>query len=533
MTLSYRLLAFLFIGLMVSSITIFSSCNKDDDDEGSTAVELLSFGPSPALRGGELKIIGRNLDRVSAVVLPDNVTVDNFDSQTTTLITLTIPEATVEGHIVLKSLDGDIESISILTISEPIVLTSFSPASVRPGDVLTISGEYLNLITAVIFLDGQVVEAADFISQTKEQIEVTVPEAAQSGPVTLSNGEEIPILVASEDVLEVKLPQVTGISPNPVKAGSSLTITGTDLDLAQQVIFTGADPVTTFSSQSATSIVVEVPDNAHDGAVKLQAASLLQTQSEDELVMVVPTITSLAPLPVKNGADLTITGTDLDLATSVSFGGGTNGTIVSIAETELTVTVPMGATDAPVTVFTAADKNVSSADPVTLVVPTLSSINPTEAQFGDEITLQGTDLDLVTHVLFTGDVQANVNMATTDMATVNIPVAAQTGPITMVTTNGTNIVSTFDLTLLVSTNAVITNIPEIAAPGEMISIEGENLDEINEVIFPGDVPATMFGTKTATLIEVFVPLATEIGPGNIKFITFTGEEFFSPEINFQ
>ena len=126
MTLSYRLLAFLFIGLMVSSITIFSSCNKDDDDEGSTAVELLSFGPSPALRGGELKIIGRNLDRVSAVVLPDNVTVDNFDSQTATLITLAIPEATVEGHIVLKSLDGDIESISILTISEPIVLTSFS-----------------------------------------------------------------------------------------------------------------------------------------------------------------------------------------------------------------------------------------------------------------------------------------------------------------------------------------------------------------------------------------------------------------------
>jgi hypothetical protein len=518
---------------MVSSITIFSSCNKDDDDEGSTAVELLSFGPSPALRGGELKIIGRNLDRVTAVVLPEDITVDNFDSQTSTLITLTIPEATVEGRIVLKTLDGDIESLSMLTISEPIVLASFSPATVRPGDVLTIQGDYLNLIAAVIFTDDQVVEAADFISQSKEQLEVTVPEAAQTGPVTLSNGEEMPILVASEEDLAVKLPQVTSLSPNPVKAGTTLTITGTDLDLARQVIFADASPVTTFSSQSATTIELEVPDNAHDGAIKLQAASLLQTSSEEDLVMVVPTISGMGPLPVKNGTELTISGTDLDLTTSVSFGGGASGTILSIGENELTVTVPMDATEGPVTVFTAADKSVSSADPVTLVMPTLTAITPTEAQFGDEITLQGTDLDLVTHVVFTGDVQADVNMATADMATVTVPVAAQTGPFTLFTTNGTGIVSSFDLTILVSTNAVITSIPGMAAPGDMISIVGENLDEINEVIFPDEVPATMFGTKTATLIEVFVPMATAIGPGNIKFVTFTGEEFFSPEINFQ
>ena len=73
----------------------------------------------------------------------------------------------------------------------------------------------------------------------------------------------------------------------------------------------------------------------------------------------------------------------------------------------------------------------------------------------------------------------------------------------------------------------------MAAPGDMISIVGESLDELNEVIFPGEVPATMFGQKTATLIEVFVPLSTALGVGNIKFITFTGEEFFSPEINIQ
>ena len=232
----------MFLGLMVISVTTFSSCDNDDDDEGSSLVELRSFGPSPALRGGELRIIGRNLDRVTAVVLADNVNVGTFTSQTAELITLTIPEETVDGKITLKTTDGDITSLSVLTISEPIELLSFSPEVVRPGDLLTITGEYLNLITSVIFEDDVEVEAGDFASQSREQIEVTVPETAQTGPITLSDGEAIPILVESETDLEVKLPTVTGLAPNPVKAGTTLTISGTDLDLARSVVFTGADP---------------------------------------------------------------------------------------------------------------------------------------------------------------------------------------------------------------------------------------------------------------------------------------------------
>lgn len=528
----YRLPAILLLGLMLA-LTVFSACNKDKDNETSDTVELLSFGPSPALRGGELRIIGRNLDKVTAVVLPDDVTVNSFTSQSETLITLTIPEAAVEGKITLKTVDGDVTSISLLTISEPIELLSFSPATVRPGDVLTINGDYLNLIAAVIFADDQVVEAADFNSQSKEKIEVTVPEAARTGPITLSDGEEMPILVESETDLEVKLPQVTSMAPNPVKAGSTLTITGTDLDLAQQVTFQSADPVSNFASQSATTIELTVPDNAHDGLIKLMAASLVETESPAELVMVAPTITGLSPNPVKNGENVTITGTDLDLVTNVSFGGGVSGTVQSSGAAEMVVSVPFDATEAAVTLLTAADKTVTSANVLTLVTPTIADITPTDAGFGDELTITGTDLDLVTDVSFAGDVVTGVNMASSDMVTVTVPVGAETGPINLITTNGTAINSGVDINILVSTNAMITDMPDMAAPGDMISIVGESLDELNEVIFPGEIPATMFGTKTATLIEVFVPLDVELGVGNIKFITFDGEEFFSPPINFQ
>ena len=156
-----------------------------------------------------------------------------------------------------------------------------------------------------------------------------------------------------------------------------------------------------------------------------------------------------------------------------------------------------------------------------------------EAKSGDEITIEGEDLEFVTTVLFTGDVEAAVNNASQNMVTVTVPVGALSGPITVITSNGTQVTSTFDFTILTSTNAIISDMPEMASLGDMISIVGENLNELNEVIFPGEVAATMFGQKTATLIEVFVPMDASTGIGNIKFITFTGEEFFSPAINLQ
>jgi hypothetical protein len=223
MNQQYKILYHLFLGVMVVGI-LFIGCDKDDVDMDNS-IELLSFGPSPALRGGELKIIGNNLDKVTAVILPHDVNVTSFNSKDMEMITLTIPEETLEGKITLKTPEGDITSLSILTIEEPIVVSSFSPTIVRPGDALTINGDYLNLIKTVIFSSNVSVGDTLFTSQSKEKIVVSVPEQAQTGAIAVSNGEEIPIIVESESELNVTIPLVTQLAPNPVKAGAILTIT--------------------------------------------------------------------------------------------------------------------------------------------------------------------------------------------------------------------------------------------------------------------------------------------------------------------
>ena len=69
----------------------------------------------------------------------------------------------------------------------------FAPAEVKPGSELTITGEYLNLIKEVIFADEVTVPADEFVSQSRQEIKVIVPDSAQTGKFILSDGAEIPI----------------------------------------------------------------------------------------------------------------------------------------------------------------------------------------------------------------------------------------------------------------------------------------------------------------------------------------------------
>ncbi len=526
---------FIAIAMMgaLSTGLLFTSCNKDDDDAGKNLIVLESFGPSPALRGGQLKFIGQNLDQVTAIVLSDNVEVTSFVTKTAELIEVLVPEATVDGPVTLKTPQGNITSRSILTISEPISITSISPAEVRPGDVVTIEGDYLNLISGVIFTANVGVGDTAFVSQSKEKIEVVVPEAAKTGFVTVSNGELDPILVTSEVELVVTLPTITELAPNPVKAGTNLTITGTDLDLTKEIVFGGGNRITDFVSQAMDKIEVAVPADAKDGNIKLVVASLVEVESANELVMAVPTISGVTPNPVKNGQNVTVTGTDLDLVTRVSFGGDKEGTVVTQSATEMEVTVPIDATEAVVTFATAADKTVTSADALTLVKPTISGLAPLDIQVTNELTISGEDLDVVASVKFMGDVQADVTSASETEVLVTVPVGAASGPITVVMLNGDEVTSAESITVLASTSAVITSMPEMAGPGDKISIIGENLNEVTEIIFPVDVPATMYGEKTSTLIEVFIPMNVQTGIGTLILITSDGQMIESPEINIQ
>ncbi|SFV02145.1 IPT/TIG domain-containing protein [Pontibacter akesuensis] len=507
-----------------------TSCDKDDD-VSINETQLHSYGPSPALRGGELKFIGINLDKVTAVILPDNIEVTTFKTKTPTLLVIEVPEATVEGNVSLRTPNGMITAKSWLGISEPITVASVSPATVRPGDVITIKGTYLNLVEEVIFANNKVV--TEFESHTKDAIQVRVPMDAQTGAIMVSNGADEPILVSSEAELQVALPAATSVAPNPVKAGSTLTITGTNLDLAKEVIFGGNKKVTEFTvSEAGDKLMVTVPADAADGKIKMVAASLVEVESAQEVTMVVPTISGVTPRPAKNSGNITIRGTNLDLVTSVMFGGETTGTIVSKSGGELVVKVPADAVEGIVTLHTAANKTVATGEALTLVKPVISSVSPTAVKTLQNVTISGTNLDIIEKVMFTGDTEGTIVSSSATELVVTVPTRSQSGAVTLISTNGTRVVSSQSLSIQPGNVPSITSVPPSIKPGQLLVIEGMKLDLTTEVIFPGNIKATQFGAKTATRLEVVVPEKTAIGVGRIRFVTAEGDVTESPEINF-
>lgn len=510
---------FLFMGIL------FSSC--DDDDENESVFMLNSWGPSPALRGGELKFIGTNLDDVSSIVLPQNVEVTTFVSKTSEMIVIAVPEETVNGTIVLKTSMGDITPKTILTISEPITISSFSPAKVRPGGMVTIMGTYLNLITEVIFADKKSV--TEFESQTKTELLVKVPADAQTGVIVISNGEEEPILVESETSLEVNLPSVVSIAPNPVKAGAQLVLSGTDLDLVKSMLFQGGLKVTDFVGQTAEELPVTVPVNAKEGTITLKAFSGVDVEISIPLSLVQPVITEIAPNPAKTGGEITIKGSDLDLVTGVVFGGEVDGEILAQDAAMLTVKVPETAMDGVITLNTASDMSVVSSDVLTLTLPTIASFTPNETKTNAEIIIEGTDLDIVSAVMFAGDLSVEVTNLSETSIVIKVPSGTVTGPFSLITTNGNMVVSSTDLVILASNVPIITSMPASAKPGEVLQIEGEKLDLFTDIIFPGGIYATAFGVKSPTYLEVIVPMDAEPGAGTLTFITIDNETTESPE----
>ncbi len=268
----------------VSGIASIASCKKDKD-VNSGRVELLSFGPTGTQHGDTLSFIGNNLNKVTAIDLQGaSITQSAFIQQTSELILIIIPVAAEEGYVTLKTPEGDITSKTILNFEVPVTITSFTSAA-KPGDNITITGQYLNWVTEIRFAKDVV--TTEFVSQSLTELVVKVPMEAQTGTIVISTGGTEPLTIETEDELTLTLPVLTDFMPNPVERGSNLTITGADLDLTMGVLLKGlTEPITSFVSKSATELVVTIPDEANKGKITLVAYSGVTVESEKSLLFV-------------------------------------------------------------------------------------------------------------------------------------------------------------------------------------------------------------------------------------------------------
>ena len=132
---------------------------------------------------------------------------------------------------------------------------------------------------------------------------------------------------------------------------------------------------------------------------------------------------------------VTLTGTAFSGATAVKFNGVAATYAVSSA-TQISATVPAGATTGPITV-SAPGGTVTSAQRFTVYsTPTITSFSPASGPVGASVTLTGTGLTGASKVSFNG-VAAKFTVNSDTKTTATVPAGATTGPITVNSSGGT------------------------------------------------------------------------------------------------
>src|ERR1035437_10437474 len=111
----HKKIIFLYVSLVTCVLLSGLFLNSCKQDEVVSTPTLSVFGPSPALRGGVVKFVGTNLDKVTSIMLPNNIEVKDITKTSATEISITIPQETKPGLIILKSASGDITTKTPLT----------------------------------------------------------------------------------------------------------------------------------------------------------------------------------------------------------------------------------------------------------------------------------------------------------------------------------------------------------------------------------------------------------------------------------
>ncbi len=521
---------FNIISLLAVSAAILSGCKNEELDTNQYAdggVALNVYGPQPVMRGGELRFLGSNLDRVVEVIIPGvapiseiNVVKAGVPSEIRIIVPKDGPEP---GFLTLKTADGnEIVTKTPLSYSEPVVLESFSPASVKAGDVLTIKGDYLNLIHEVIFSDEVKVSEKEFKKHERYEIQVSVPVEARSGVIGIAdldesdpaNADLLPNVIYSESELQIAQPEVTSMSAARYIAGATVKISGKNFQYVAALNLPGADNVEFAVNAGNSEITFVLPAVAQDGQAVLVAKSGVEIVA-GEYETVVPSELAASPAPVKAGNVLTISGKDLSLVNAIDLPGAAGVEFESAEAIKLTM--PESATEGEATLRMENGKTASVA--FTLVKPVFKAFSENPAAAGSDIVISGTDLDLVKSVTFGGNLTVEVE-ATESEISVAVPTTAENGVVKLNLANGTS-VDCEALSVNKPSACYITELPAAGTEiygGTVLIVPVENEDKLESVEVNGESVKFLLNGKS-----LYISLPDMAGKGTlIRLVSSNG-----------
>lgn len=380
-------------------------------------------------------------------------------------------------------------------------LTGAQPMSAGVGGTVTITGSNLTDATAVTF-GG--VPATFFNVQSPTSITAIVGRGA-SGDIKVVSPAGTATLQGFQFISS---PTISSIFPLTGGAGTKVTITGTNLTSATRLSL-GGNPVSNFKVESATTLTTVLDENARSGYFAVTTLGGTATGQQSFTYYNPPVLASASIMSANTGATVTLTGSNLNAVTAVSFGGVPAASFKLISETTLSAVVASGASgdiavsnpggSAALTGFTyISDK------------PIITSVSELKGSTGSIILIKGTNFKDFVEVSFGGVSAQSFTINSTKLITAVVGKGAS-GAIVVKTLKGT---ASYDGFIFIEPPVIASFSPLSAATGAQVTIKGSNLTEVNSVTF-GGTPAASFIVVSAELITAVVGTGKS-GPVEVK-----------------
>jgi len=500
--------------------------------------EITSFAPASGPVGTTVTIDGANFNSVPVgnIVL-FGTAYASVISATPTLLTVIVPGGAVTQQISVMVNGLTTTSGTSFTVtapaSDPPVITSFNPLSGPVAATVTITGSNFSTNISDNTVKFGTVQAA-VISATASQLTVTVPAGAATNPIYVT----VNSLTAytSTSFVVTSAPVITSFSPASGPSGTTVLIEGSDFGTnpADNTVMFGAAQASVVSV-STTQMTVIVPAGATTQLISVTANGLTSYSATPFTVTAPPSdppvITSFSPTSGVAGTTVTIDGSNFSTLTSnniVKF-GSVQAMIMTATSTELTVSVPSGATSQPIYVTVNAITAYTSTSFIVNSPPVITSFNPTSGPVGTTVTIEGNNFGPapVDNTVMFGTVQATVTASTLTQLTVTVPPGAISQPIS-VTVNGlTGISST---SFIVANPPVIMMFNPVSGPaGTTVTITGAKFSTniSNNIVRFGTAQAAVI-SATDTQLTVIVPAEaiTDTISVTVDYLTgFSGTPF--------
>lgn len=425
------------------------------------------------------------------------------------------------GPISVATPAGTAVSETSFAFLSPPVITGFSdPDEIHlPGDAVTITGSNFAGAASVSFGNSKVAAEGFSVNSAGTQIVAEIPDGAVSGPVyVVAPGGQ----AASQQPVRIggtQSPTVLSFSPEAGAPQSSVTVSGKNFAGAEVVSFNGA-PSGSFTLLSDTQIIAYVPNfpQLTTGPLTVTNNQGTSAPAGDFTVTPGPSDLSFTPAAGGLGQAVTITGSDLGGATSVTFGDNRVAADFEVlSDSEIAAIVPAGAVNGPVAVTTPSG-TARSGEAFTVLSaapPADLSFTPAAGGPGASVTITGVNFTGTTLVTFNGALATPYAVQSDTEIVAFVPADATTGPVEV--TNSTNPLAPAKS----AQNFQFYPAPQITgfnhsngAAGSPLSISGQNFGGATAVTFGINlIPAASFSVSSdGKMISTTVPPGAVNGP---------------------